>query len=173
MDVVLFRLINNLASRSLFLDGVGIFLSSWLIWVMVSLFIIFVFLRKSGPAIFLVAVFSGFLAWGFNYLVSLVYFRPRPFAALDGVHQLIVKEATEKGFPSDHATLAFALAAVIFLVDRKWGTVFLALAMLVALGRVFVGVHYPGDVAAGAVVGVGWAVLMFYFVRLSFQKYGR
>ena len=49
----------------------------------------------------------------------------------------------------------------MFLYDRFAGALFLAGAAAIALGRVAVGVHYPGDVAAGALVGLGSAVLVF------------
>ena len=57
-------------------------------------------------------------------------------------------------FPSGHAVVAFACATVIsFAVPRlRWPLY--ALAALVAFSRVYVGVHFPGDVAAGAVIGV-------------------
>jgi undecaprenyl-diphosphatase len=58
-------------------------------------------------------------------------------------------------FPSGHAVVAFACATVIsFAVPRLRWPLF-ALAALVAFSRVYVGVHFPGDVAGGAVIGVG------------------
>lgn len=57
--------------------------------------------------------------------------------------------------PSDHAVLFFALAAAFWTIHRVAGAVMLAQALVsVALGRVYFGLHWPGDVAAGALVGV-------------------
>ncbi|MCX5068602.1 phosphatase PAP2 family protein [Micromonospora lupini] len=56
-------------------------------------------------------------------------------------------------FPSNHATLAGALAITTLLLSRRLGLVALPLAVLAAFSRVFVGVHYPHDVAAGLLLG--------------------
>ena len=61
-------------------------------------------------------------------------------------------------FPSDHATLFFALATCILFVSRGAGILALAHAFcVVSLPRVYMGIHYPTDILAGAVLGVGIA----------------
>ncbi|MEU5779907.1 phosphatase PAP2 family protein [Micromonospora lupini] len=62
-------------------------------------------------------------------------------------------------FPSNHATLAGALAITTLLLSRRLGLVALPLAVLAAFSRVFVGVHYPHDVAAGLLLGALVAVV--------------
>ncbi|MBW8487727.1 phosphatase PAP2 family protein [Actinomadura parmotrematis] len=57
-------------------------------------------------------------------------------------------------FPSNHSTIAAASAAAIVVAWRRWAPVVVPLALLMAFSRVFVGVHYPHDVAAGVLVGV-------------------
>lgn len=176
MDIVLFRIINNLAGRSTALDLIGAFAASGLIWVMLF-FLLGIFAGRRNLreqvhefATFLIAGFAAVFAYATNFLISLLYFRVRPFAALTGVHQLIIKEATEKSFPSDHAALAFAIAIAVLLAHRKWGIALLVMAVLVALGRVFVGVHYPSDVLAGAIVGGLWAFLLCHYGRGTFER---
>ena len=56
-------------------------------------------------------------------------------------------------FPSNHATIAGALAAATLLLHRRLGLVAVPLAVLAAVSRTFVGVHYPHDVAAGLLLG--------------------
>lgn len=105
------------------------------------------------------AFLAGAAAYLVNFLISLAYFRPRPCGALIGVHKLINRTCSDKSFPSDHASLAFAAAFSIVYVRPVLGSVLLVMAALVAWGRVFVGVHYPFDVAAGALVGLFWALV--------------
>ncbi|MCO1595697.1 phosphatase PAP2 family protein [Micromonospora sp. RHAY321] len=62
-------------------------------------------------------------------------------------------------FPSNHATVAGALAITTLLLSRRLGLVALPLAALAAFSRVFVGVHYPHDVVAGVLLGALVAVL--------------
>ncbi|MEY2513077.1 MAG: hypothetical protein QOJ89_435 [bacterium] len=86
--------------------------------------------------------------------------RPRPFVAdPSGVH-LFAAHAADPGFPSDHATAAFAIAVALLLRDRRCGAAVLVLASALAVGRVAIGVHYPSDVLAGAALGAAVALLL-------------
>ncbi|QUQ66140.1 phosphatase PAP2 family protein [Kutzneria sp. CA-103260] len=77
----------------------------------------------------------------------------RPFQTHE-VHQLL-DHAPGVSLPSDHSTASFAVAvAVWFFVSAKWGPYFMGVAALIAVSRVFVGVHYPADIVAGALVAV-------------------
>jgi len=67
---------------------------------------------------------------------------------------LLVPGSSEPSFPSDHATAAFAIAFSVLLVGRRLGLVFVLAAVTIGMSRIFVGVHYPGDVAAGAFIGL-------------------
>ena len=78
--------------------------------------------------------------------------RARPYRAIPHVHVLISKTA-DFSFPSDHATAVGAVAVGLWLIDRTIGKVAVVLALLLAVTRVYVGAHYPGDVAAGLLVG--------------------
>ena len=63
-------------------------------------------------------------------------------------------------FPSGHATVAFACATVLALALPRLRWPLFALAALIAFSRVYVGVHYPGDVLAGALLGVVIAIAL-------------
>jgi undecaprenyl-diphosphatase len=85
-------------------------------------------------------------------VVARVVDRPRPFVAHRGVH-LFATHAADPGFPSDHATAAFAIAVALLLRSRRWGALALVLATVLAVTRVAMGIHYPSDVLAGAALG--------------------
>jgi undecaprenyl-diphosphatase len=77
---------------------------------------------------------------------------PRPYTRLP--HALVlVHRSTDPSFPSDHATMAGAVAIGLLLVHRRLGLVAAALAILMAADRVYVGAHYPVDVLAGLAFG--------------------
>ena len=80
--------------------------------------------------------------------------RLRPYVAHPATAHLLIARAHDPSFPSDHATGGFALACGMFLYDRFVGAVLLVLAAGLAFARVYVGIHYPGDVLAGAAIGV-------------------
>jgi membrane-associated phospholipid phosphatase len=76
----------------------------------------------------------------------------RPFVALPHV-LVLISHGADPGFPSDHAVLAGAVAAGVFLVSARIGWVAVVAALLIAFARVYVGVHYPQDVMAGLALG--------------------
>ncbi len=82
--------------------------------------------------------------------------RPRPAVADPDPATLVGLPATSS-FPSGHATVAFACATVLALGRPRLALWLFALAALIAFSRVYVGVHYPFDVLAGAVLGVAVA----------------
>ena len=84
--------------------------------------------------------------------------RERPFVA-DPTSRVVGYQSRTPSFPSGHSASSFAAATVLSFAIRGRG---LALAWILALGialsRIYIGVHYPLDVAAGAVVGIGLGV---------------
>lgn len=98
------------------------------------------------------AVFAVLLAVAVNQPVAHAVAEQRPFAGFPSA-VVLLHRSTDPGFPSDHATMAGAVAVGLFLVNRRLGAVTAALALVLAFSRVYVGVHYPGDVVAGLVLG--------------------
>lgn len=109
-------------------------------------------------------------AVGVNQLIAHAVQRPRPFLAMPGAEVLVAK-SHDFSFPSDHAVTAGAATAGLWVASyygprivRHLAIVSSVLAALLAFARVYVGVHYPGDVIVGlgvgaAVVLVGWLAL--------------
>jgi undecaprenyl-diphosphatase len=99
------------------------------------------------------ALMSAALALAVAGAIARLVDRPRPFVADPSQIHLFASHAADSGFPSDHATAAFAIAVAVLLRDRVWGLVLILAATAVATGRVAIGVHYPSDVLAGALLG--------------------
>ena len=101
-------------------------------------------------------------------------YQPRPFAntALPYLSYIGLPERETQAlfewssFPSDHATLFFALATGLFLISRRFGAfAFMYVLIVVALPRVYLGLHYPTDINVGAALGIG-SVLLFTRPRM-------
>jgi undecaprenyl-diphosphatase len=85
--------------------------------------------------------------------------RPRPFRTHEGL-EVLVSGKTDYSFVSDHATITMAMAAGLFVVNRKFGLFGIALALLEGFCRVYMGVHYPTDVIGGFALGTAVALLL-------------
>jgi undecaprenyl-diphosphatase len=93
------------------------------------------------------------VAYGVNALAKLGVREVRPCRTLHVVTLEACPARTDWSFPSNHAALAAAAAAALFFVSRRLGAVATVAAAAMAVSRVWVGAHYPHDVAAGIVVG--------------------
>lgn len=100
------------------------------------------------------AVAAGTLGLGLVQVIGALHYRRRPFEA--GLGSNLLNHLPENSFPSDHATLMFALALGLLLAEplRRAGFVVLALALSVGWARVFLGAHYPSDILGGAALAV-------------------
>jgi membrane-associated phospholipid phosphatase len=114
--------------------------------------------RQTGAVL---ATAAAGLALLINQPIAAMVDRVRPYAAHPAHAHLLISRSHDPSFPSDHATGAFALAIGIWLYDRTIGTVLLVLAALLAFSRVYVGTHYPGDVVAGAAIGIIVALALY------------
>jgi membrane-associated phospholipid phosphatase len=97
----------------------------------------------------LLCAFLGPIAIALNYLVKAIVKRRRP--VLEGLPPL-GGAPSSLSFPSAHATSAFAVATAMTRVE-PWGALAFVLAFALALGRPYLGMHYPSDVLAGALLG--------------------
>jgi membrane-associated phospholipid phosphatase len=100
------------------------------------------------------------LAVAVNQPIVAMGAEPRPYATLPGI-LVLGHPGNDPSCPSDHAVVAGAAAAVLFLVDRRLGEVAAIAAALLAFSRVYIAAHYPADVLIGLGLGVtvaciGW-----------------
>jgi undecaprenyl-diphosphatase len=110
-------------------------------------------------------VVCGVIALAIGVVAGSLRTESRPFVGDTSVVRLIPHGA-DNSFPSDHTLLAFSVSWVILWWKRVAGLAALALATLVALGRVIVGVHWPIDVVGSAVIALVAAGIAVYTVPL-------
>src|SRR5579862_8200821 len=90
-----------------------------------------------------------FLALGLNQLIGMVWMHPRPF--MIGLGHTFIEHVPDSSFPSDHGTL-FASVALTFLLAglRRCGVLVALAGVAIAWARVYIGVHFPLDMAGAA-----------------------
>lgn len=164
MNYDLFRDINNLSGNGA-LDGLMKFSAKYVIFLAVVAVAVLAVDRLRRHRI--VPVVAAGVALALTFALGLVgaalYSERRPFQA-HHVHELVA-HAPGQSFPSDHATAAFGLALATFaFLSRRWGAALFVVALLIGFARVYVGIHYPGDIGGGflaAVLGVGIVTLIY------------
>lgn len=163
MDKLIFYKLNGLAGISGWTDKIISFFAGSLVYFMAGA-VLLIFLvsfypkfRKFRRKNFELAVLTGVSAilgrFGLAELIRLFYNRPRPFEYLKGVQKLI-DHVAGGSFPSGHATIAFAIAAAMYLYYPRQSIWFWLAAILVGFGRITAGVHFPSDVLGGVLVGI-------------------
>lgn len=144
-----------------------------------------VFLYMILPAL-LIAILYKFRMKGVRFLITLaialiltdlVCFRiikhsvQRPRPAHAGIHVVLrVEDSGGTSFPSNHSANIFAAAVVTGAFFPFTGAVFFLYAISIAYSRVYVGVHYPSDVLAGALIGMIIGYIVIYFASVVFTK---
>lgn len=128
----------------------------------------FVFLgyrsRDLQKQIVLTIIISGVLALGIDKLLNQLIDSPRPFV-VDGIVPLF-SHVADNGFPSEHTLFATAIAGIVFLYQRKIGSLLLLFALLIGIARIFAGVHHLKDVLGGIFI----AVLAVYLAQKIVSK---
>jgi undecaprenyl-diphosphatase len=91
------------------------------------------------------------LALAFNQFIGLMWPHPRPF--MIGLGHTFIEHAPDSSFPSDHGTVFACITLTLLLARLRWhGAMMLIAALAVAWARVFVGVHFPFDMAGAVLV---------------------
>lgn len=127
------------------------------LWILIAVFMLAV-KKYHGTGIKLAAALIGCLI-AVNIVLKPLVARPRPCWLNESV-LLLIKTPHDYSFPSGHAAASFASACVLLTYNKKAGIAALILACLIAFSRMYLYVHFPTDVAAGALIGCLAAAVM-------------
>lgn len=149
-----------------FLDEVLPFLSALSahgeIWIGLALVLLcFKKTRMAGVTIG-VTLLAGYLIG--NVALKNLIGRVRPYDVAPEI-PLLVERLKDFAFPSGHTLASVGAATALTLYYRKWGVVALTLAAIIGFSRLYLFVHYPTDVLAGAALGVALAFGSYYLVN--------
>ena len=122
-----------------------------IIWIAISAFILIRKKNKTAVIGVLCAMLLGTIL-GQEILKNIIQ-RPRPFLE-SSVINMIIEKPVSYSFPSGHTTAAFAAAGILSKYFKKYSVLFFTIAILIGFSRLYLYVHYPTDVIAGAILGL-------------------
>ena len=178
LDTRILLLLNGLHSTPT--DYLMLFFSNRPVWIPLYLFLIFLLYKQYGRKFWIpltgAIVMILLVDQGTVHLFKNVFLRLRPChePALEGkLHLLDGVCSGQYGFISSHAANTFALAVYLFGFlrgQRKWLAISLLVwAGIVSYSRIYLGVHYPGDVICGTIFGAS----LGYLLRLTVKRFGQ
>ena len=168
MQVFEFAILNGIqeSCRCAFLDAVLPFLSSLSnhgeIWIALALVLLLIPKTRRAGAVLALALLLEFICC--NGILKPLVARSRPCDLNDAV-RLLIPRPGDDSFPSGHSGISFAAVGALFAAkSRLWVPAFV-LALIIAFSRLYLYVHWPSDVLAGAALGILMGFLAEKLVR--------
>jgi len=160
VDAALFELVNGFATRVPVLDGLmRLLVNDYLVPTALCLLAAALWFsgdtreeRERNQRAVISMVVAVLLANVLVKLCNLIYFRPRPFSVREV--NLLFYRPSDSSLPSNAGAVAFAFAGVGWQRSRRLGVLMGFLGTVFGFARIYCGVHYPLDIAAGALVGL-------------------
>lgn len=179
IDKALFHFFNETISNAFF-DVVMPIITNQNYWILPILILIFMLIVKGGKrgqiaaGILIISVAA-------TDVIAAQIIKPwvgriRPSHAMTDSINLLVGKGGKYSFVSNHAANVFSAAVVLTYFYSKWKNVLYTLSTLIAFSRIYVGVHYPGDVIMGGLFGyvMAWGIISLWIIfRMREMKKGR
>ncbi len=152
------------------LDGLMPFVSALSahgeIWILLALVLLCVPKARRVGVTMGLTLLLGFLIG--NLALKNLVARIRPYELATDV-TLLVERLHDFAFPSGHTLASFGAATALTLYHRRWGSAALTLAAVIGFSRLYLFVHYPTDVLAGALLGVALAIGSYHLVGRAWR----
>lgn len=157
-----------------FLDKVmpiiTIFGDKGIFWIAVALILIIIKKTRKTGVMMGAALLLGLIIG--NVILKNAIARTRPYDVNTAMQaELLVKALSDFSFPSGHTLASFEAATVLLIRDKRFGIPALVLAVLIALSRLYLYVHYPTDVLAGALLGEFIGIFACYLVDKIYKRF--
>lgn len=165
LDIEILEYVQTLSGNPV-VDGFMVFMSkigdNGIVWIMLSMILITSKKhRKAGIMALSALVLSTLFG---ELLLKHLIGRQRPFEDHE-MFKALIETSSVYSFPSGHATSSFAVAGTVAWIFRKYSPLLLGAAALVSLSRVYLFVHYPSDIVAGMILGLGCAAIVIQLYK--------
>lgn len=170
-NINLFRMVNDLGKQYPYLNPAMVFIAEFMVYFLVLGVIFIWFTRNKQSRMMIVCATITFVfAEIIGKIVGKFHSNNQPFAELTNVNKLIEK-AVDNSFPSDHTILFYSFCVSFWLFRKGWWFLWVILAFLVGISRIWVGVHYPADILVGAIISIISSSIVYLVVpKLSLTR---
>src|SRR3989339_559599 len=171
IDVSLFYLINRGLQNIVFDVSMPVITDRYYFIILaLMIYMASTYKKKALIPIVLTIISLALSDWAANILKHLIG-RIRPCHVLESA-RILVGCTNSFSMPSNHAANSFAIILAVSYMSGKWVRwIALTVALLVGFSRVYVGVHYPSDVLAGALTGIAVSILVIKFYEWASVRY--
>lgn len=140
-----------------------------IIWIIAAIVLLAIPKYRKGGVALSVGLLAGLLIG--NLTLKPLIARTRPFDLVEGI-ELLITAPTDFSFPSGHTLSSFIAAAVLTMIDKRFGYVAIPLAALIAYSRMYLYVHYPSDILGGIVLAaiISTAIYFIFFRKKGSQS---
>jgi len=153
-DLYIFQAFNGLVGKNWLFDSFSFFFSEYSLFLLIILAIYFGWTIKNWRnkiSFFLLSLTSLIVSRGIIVeILKLIFKRERPSDFLN-IETII--HGSGFSFPSGHTAFLFTLAFSIWVLNKKWGSIFIVLSFLTAISRIITGAHWPTDIIFGILIG--------------------
>ena len=142
-----------------------------LIWIVVTIVLLCITKYRKVGYLSIISLVGSLVVN--NLILKNLFARIRPYEVIEGLQHLIEAQP-DYSFPSGHAGAAFAAAVIFYIyLPKRHGISAIVLAVLISFSRLYVGVHYPSDVLAGAAIGTVIAMCVWAVEKWKFGGVAR
>lgn len=162
MDFGILYALNNIHTEVLdkIMIGITYLGEKGIFWIGIAIVLLFFKKTRKCGLFMLISMMVGLIIG--NGLLKHLVARHRP-CWIDQTIQLLIANPKDFSFPSGHTLASFEAAITILMFNKKWGIVAIITAILIGISRLYLFVHFPTDVLAGAILGTIIALLVYYF----------
>ena len=171
INTKIFLKINSFVGKSKLLDSFGRAGAEWVILAMLGWYAAGVFINSMPEKSLIFWQFSFFViawcvGWTIGLCIGISMREPRPYINNPQTKLLFKPLTSWKSFPSDHSFTAALLVFLSFIFHLPGAWAMIPMALWVAWGRVYAGLHYPLDIFGGMTVAAFAATLAYYALSL-------
>lgn len=164
MDFQILYLIDKLHNP--LLDKIMIFLTNLgdagIIWIVIAVILLFFKKTRKCGILMGISLICGLILG--NGILKHLIARQRP-CWIDTSIPLLIPNPADYSFPSGHTLASFEAAIMIFLHNKKWGSVAILGALGIAFSRMYLFVHFPTDILGGAILGTCISIIIYKIVQ--------